>query len=307
MPTIQTLGTLRHACQMCGGSCNITHVPLYRDADRAGIERAREALGIEARVEDGTLLGEGGTCVFLGPDNRCRIHATLGAQHKPHVCRQWPLTAIRVGESVRVGIDPCCLTHGSSWKTAPALDAAQMSVSTVPVSESEAAAEAQVVALLSADGMTVGAALGILAGAGPSLPSGLADRLLGQIRALPVDRVVGHEDVGPLVADALTALRATADRHPSAPPWPAWSAEVDAFAVDAVRRMVWLRIATQGPGAVPVAAYGLMGALLAGWTAPDDPARATRLLACWLRLLRLPGMWALLLPDGGALQRLLRG
>lgn len=303
----QTLGTLRHACQMCGGSCNVTHVPLYRASDREGVELASRTLGIAARVEEGKLLGEHGTCVFLGADRRCRIHAELGPRHKPRVCRQWPLTAIRVGDHVRVGIDPCCLTHWRTWRTAPELDAAELSVSSVEVSEREAAAEAQVVALLSAEGMTVAAALGALAGVGRSLPPGLPDRLLDLVRALPVAEVAGHPDVGPLVGDGLRALRHTADRSPVAPPWPAWSPEVDAFAVDAVRRMVWLRIAAHGPGAVPVAAYGLLGAMLAGWTAPADPDASTRALACWLRLLRQPGMWALLLPDPLALQRLLRG
>lgn len=295
---------------MCGGSCNVTHVPLYRAADREGVERARQVLGIEARIEEGMLLGEHGTCVFLGPDNRCRIHATLGPQHKPRVCRQWPVTALRVGEVVRVGIDPCCLTHWKTWKTGPEIDGSELSVATVSVTPQEAAAEGAVVALLSTEGMTVAAALGRLAGGGPALPEGLPDRVLAAVRALPVQAIVDHPDVGPLVGDALTAIRATADRADRAPPWPAWpawSADVDAFAVDALRRMVWLRIAARAPGAVPVAAWGLAGALLAGWSAPTDPETSTRLLACWLRLLRQPAMWPLLVPDPGALTRLLRG
>lgn len=49
-----------------------------------------------------------GACVFLGPDNRCRIHAKFGSAAKPMACRLYPFVLVPAGDHWRVGIRFSC-------------------------------------------------------------------------------------------------------------------------------------------------------------------------------------------------------
>src|SRR5437867_13126954 len=47
-------------------------------------------------------------CVFLGADNRCRIHAKFGSAAKPLACRIYPFMLIPAGEQWRLGLRFAC-------------------------------------------------------------------------------------------------------------------------------------------------------------------------------------------------------
>lgn len=47
-------------------------------------------------------------CVFLGPDNRCRIHAKFGSAAKPMACRVYPFVMVPAGDHWRVGVRFAC-------------------------------------------------------------------------------------------------------------------------------------------------------------------------------------------------------
>lgn len=49
-----------------------------------------------------------GTCVFLDPDNKCRIHAKFGSAGKPLACRLYPFVLLPAGDHWRVGIRFAC-------------------------------------------------------------------------------------------------------------------------------------------------------------------------------------------------------
>jgi lysine-N-methylase len=113
LPVIQ-----RWDCRGCGDCCKTYHVRVS-DAERARIEGQHwdddpEMKGVELMVWD-RHLGEyrlnhtaDGTCVFYGPDGRCRIHAKFGAAAKPMACRIYPFALAPAGDHWRVGMRFSC-------------------------------------------------------------------------------------------------------------------------------------------------------------------------------------------------------
>ena len=55
-----------------------------------------------------------GACVFLGADNRCRIHAKFGAAAKPFACRIYPFMLVPAGDHWRFGLRFACPTAAAS-------------------------------------------------------------------------------------------------------------------------------------------------------------------------------------------------
>jgi lysine-N-methylase len=49
-----------------------------------------------------------GACVFLGPDDRCRIHAEFGSAAKPLACRIYPFLLVPAGDHWRLGLRLAC-------------------------------------------------------------------------------------------------------------------------------------------------------------------------------------------------------
>src|SRR5437588_561317 len=51
---------------------------------------------------------EDGSCVFLSPEGRCRIHEKFGFETKPLPCRLFPFVLVPAGDHWRVGLRFAC-------------------------------------------------------------------------------------------------------------------------------------------------------------------------------------------------------
>ncbi len=107
-------------CHSCGNCCRELQIHLS-DEERERIEAQGWAddpdLGSAPRfVRHGawwnrrTRLAHkpDGSCVFLGPGNRCRIHERFGEEAKPLACRLYPYVLVPAGNHWRVGLRFAC-------------------------------------------------------------------------------------------------------------------------------------------------------------------------------------------------------
>ena len=303
---------LLHTCAACGGSCQGVAVVLTSADEQARIAGFAQDMGIEAPFDGkGRLTRARGRCVFLNDQGLCRIHATHGYMAKPAVCRQYPLVAVRVGPDVRVGLDPGCYTHAQSWRTGPQVPTQDLMASAVELPPQEAAFEERVVDLLQAPGMTLAQAASVLTGeptTGTDLPRAFAARCVRLAADASLREKVADPATGPLFRrELLAVLDHTMGLDPDAlPPWPVLPPEGEAYALDALSRLVWLRLARAIPSVAGVAGLGMMGLVLCAWAAPDHAAFG-RMTAAWFRAMRSPVFWGHLLPTADRLAHLLRG
>jgi lysine-N-methylase len=105
-------------CHSCGNCCRELQVPVSED------ERKRiEALGWDdvKDLKGVRLFTRGwwgrelslnrrpdGSCVFLGPGNRCRVHERGGPEAKPLACRLFPFVLAPAGSHWRAGLRFSC-------------------------------------------------------------------------------------------------------------------------------------------------------------------------------------------------------
>lgn len=101
-------------CHGCGDCCR-TYAVRVTAEEQARIEaqdwgdEIPTRIVYEKRIKEHTLAHrEDGACVFLGPDNRCRMHAKFGAASKPAACRIYPFTFTPAGDHWRVGVRFAC-------------------------------------------------------------------------------------------------------------------------------------------------------------------------------------------------------
>ncbi len=306
---IAVLSPLRFRCTACGACCQGGQVAL-EDDEPARLVALAELLGVPEPIADGHLRMEGGRCVFLAEDQKCLIHARLGATAKPLVCQQFPFVLVQTESGMRAGVDPMSFHLLDDWETAPPFDDAVGKPRRSHLEPGDVRAEAAIVAWCSAPGATVGAVLARLCGTEPAggLPDGFAGRLITRLRAMHLDVLLQARDAGP---QHVAALRPLVERleslDPAAPPpWPALAAREDAFAVEVCRRMVWLRLATRIPVVQGVALLTLAGAVALAWVDPQ-PSRFGPALATWVRLLRAGTFWQSLTPTPADMQWLARG
>lgn len=288
-------------CTGCGGSCQGVVVTLLDEAERERIVRLAAELDVDAPLSGRGLRQEGGRCVFLDARERCRLHATYGSESKPVLCRQYPLVATRVGDQTRLGIDPGCFTHATTWQGPESLSMEGAVALRVPLPESEARTEAALLDLLGKDGMTVERFASMLCReAGEGWPPAFASRLC-EAAADPALRArLDSPDTSPMVRATVLALLDAAG------PGPVPVLAHQAYALDALHRLVHLRLCHRIPSVVGVAALALMGLALAARLEPDE-ARLGGLFAGWTRAMRAPVFWGTLLPDGQRLMRLMAG
>jgi lysine-N-methylase len=107
-------------CQSCTNCCREYAVPVTdeerRRIEAQGWDQDRDLAGRRLWKRSGPWWKrryrlahrpEGG-CVFLGPDNLCRIHARFGAEAKPLACRLFPIMLVPAGDHWRVGLRFAC-------------------------------------------------------------------------------------------------------------------------------------------------------------------------------------------------------
>lgn len=100
-------------CHGCGDCCR-TYAVRVTEAEKARIEAQDwpdipNRITFEKRIGENTLAHkDDGACVFLGEDNRCRMHAKYGAASKPTACRIYPFVLTPAGDHWRVGVRFAC-------------------------------------------------------------------------------------------------------------------------------------------------------------------------------------------------------
>ena len=124
---------LLHRCTGCGRSCqghwvgpldrafldnlDETHAKMAEVyPDLVGVEPIETVDFRDREVAALTLRGEDRRCIYLGEDNLCRIHTTLGSAAKPLICRMFPYTIVMTESGLRIGISPRCYTFEQTWK-----------------------------------------------------------------------------------------------------------------------------------------------------------------------------------------------
>jgi len=120
-PKLRTLPIVEHwDCHGCTACCRETMVRLNAD-DLARLKEQRweddpEYRGIRVVRRSFFLLRGAqvlahkpdGSCVFLTPAGRCRIHELFGADAKPLMCRQFPLQVVRTDRDASVTVERSC-------------------------------------------------------------------------------------------------------------------------------------------------------------------------------------------------------
>src|SRR6185312_5707508 len=122
MMPVRSLPVLQNwDCGSCSACCRTYHVPVSAEERKRiegqGWEREAEMTGVSSFAQDGSWFSgrsfrlnhrADGACVFLGPDNRCRIHAKFGAAAKPLACRIYPFLLVPAGDHWRLGLRYAC-------------------------------------------------------------------------------------------------------------------------------------------------------------------------------------------------------
>jgi lysine-N-methylase len=117
---IRSLPILEHwDCHQCGQCCRGPIVRLDDD-DLARLrdqhwEEHPEFRGVRTVEKHGLLFKmhtlaklPDGSCVFLTPDNRCRIHELHGEEAKPRVCRLFPLQLVPLDQVALLTVRRSC-------------------------------------------------------------------------------------------------------------------------------------------------------------------------------------------------------
>ncbi len=108
---------LRFTCSRCGDCCRGWNVMLGPgelerlealdwtgvSPDLVGIVPGDDKTGRMALARRAD-----GACIYLGPDNECRVHQVFGEAEKPLLCRIYPFGFISVGERVGVDVSFAC-------------------------------------------------------------------------------------------------------------------------------------------------------------------------------------------------------
>ena len=307
LPT-KALSQPLHRCLGCGGSCRGVRIRLL-DGEADRIRTLAPELGIADPIEGGVLRTEAGACVFLDGTDRCRLHERFGPQSKPLICQQYPFVSTRADAEIRVGVDPGCYTSWRTWRDGPALSASRAVTTSAALDPSQGQAERALLALARSSQATVPSLLSALCPGQPGadgLPAGLGGRIAGRLRAMDLDELLGRPESGASLRGALTPVVGRIQAlDPDLPPDLPAVPEINAFSVDILRRMIFLRLQPQLP--VPaVALLTLIGSVACAWTSTELPVFGPA-LAAWTRGLRAPPFWRALIPDEAALHHLATG
>lgn len=300
--SVTTLGTLRHSCAMCGGSCQGVNVSLSSQEEMAQVLAQAKELGVEDPAPEGVLRRVRGRCVFLGEDELCRIHGAWGLSAKPKVCQQYPMIATRVGQETRVGLDPGCFHSVRSWQTGPEVPGGSLMVSVSKQPDALLPHEERVMALLE-QVQSLEQALAVLI---PGDLEGFLGRWILALQGVELAELLADPETSPSLRHSLGPMAQALPTWRAIPGPPELSDNARDFALHAAKRMVWLRLCPQIPAPAVVALLSVGGALACAWTNPQDAAFG-QALAGWVRAMRAPAVLGRLLPSPQSLQALVEG
>lgn len=110
-------------CGGCTSCCRQYHVSVSPEEKKRiesqGWECEPDLKGVPFFVKSGGWFsssyrlnhrGADHACVFLGPNNRCRIHDKFGSAAKPLACRIYPYTLVPAGDHWKLGLRFACPT-----------------------------------------------------------------------------------------------------------------------------------------------------------------------------------------------------
>ena len=107
-------------CQGCSACCRQYHVSVSAEEreriEAQGWDKEPDLAGVPLFVRSGGWFSSAyrlghradGACVFLGPDNRCRIHEKHGSAAKPLACRIYPYSLVPAGDHWKLGLRFAC-------------------------------------------------------------------------------------------------------------------------------------------------------------------------------------------------------
>lgn len=113
-------------CQGCTDCCRQYLVSVTAEEkqriDEQGWQKLPEYQGVELIANDGSRKRPryrlahraDGACVFLGENNRCKIHEKFGGAAKPLACRIYPFMLVPAGDHWRVGLRFACPATGEN-------------------------------------------------------------------------------------------------------------------------------------------------------------------------------------------------
>lgn len=311
MEALRALSEPRHACHGCGGCCHGVRVRLLGAEEETRVRQLARDLHVLDPIENGRLRQVDGHCVFLMPDQRCQLHRHFGAAAKPLLCQQFPAVLLDTESESRVGVDPGCFTIFSQWREGDPLPANARLAPNVSVLEpDQVAAERTLLTWLRhREDATVGGALRLVVGApeAPEVPPELASRWLRHLQRAPIRPLLLRPETGAPVRDALLpVLDRVARLDPEKLPGHPLGPEEEAFALELLRRTLFLRLMPSLPVVQAVALLNLLGGLTVGWSGLQGRGFG-RALVAWNRALRGPVFWSAILPTAESLRQLALG
>jgi hypothetical protein len=202
-----------------------------------------------------------------------------------------------------VALDPGCYTSIQTWRDGPLVPDSKLVASKVAMPEEQRPVEEGLLDLCSVDGVTVAQMAAALTGEQPpegsdGLPPAFAKRLVSCLQAAALQPLLDLPDTAPLIRRTLTpVVTAIADWNPEdPPPWPALGPDEEAYAIDAVRRLLYLRLAHSIPIVTGAALFAVVGVIACAWATRDAHTFGAA-LAAWCRAMRAPAFWREITPD----------
>lgn len=305
------LGPLRHECTGCGGCCHGVVVFLSQ-AERARMRAFAAQAGMADPVDGEKLRFESGRCPHQCDDELCRLHVQHGFEAKPLLCRQYPLVLSRTAQGLRAGVDSGCYDGWKSRRNGPLLQGRAGAVETRKLSPKAARHEEKLLDLLDLPELTIARLASMLSDEPPPVSKGLpvafARRAVERVKTAGLSELLSVQTSGVMLHDVMKPVLEHAENldPDRLPPWPVLAPGEEAFALELLQRLVWLRQVSAVSNPTGVVVLGVMGVMLCAWRDPTDKVFG-RALAGWTRLMRSPVFLGALAPEPADLLRLATG
>ncbi|MBI3948374.1 MAG: YkgJ family cysteine cluster protein [Armatimonadetes bacterium] len=124
LPIVTPSSSQRYDCHLCGACCRAGFAVVVTDEERERIRgqgwesepefRGRPLFIRQIGGQHILAQRDDGACLFLGEDQRCRIHAKFGAEGKPFACRPYPFIFLPMSGQMRVGLRFDCPSVAAS-------------------------------------------------------------------------------------------------------------------------------------------------------------------------------------------------